>query len=226
MQKQGGITPPTEGERTNPPTVPQPREGSTGGLTTAAQLMSTGIMNVPTTANGLVIWIPNEGHHAKGGSTMAPQNYAFLPQTVNIPLNTQVAWVSDDEGHVYGVKVTGMSTTKSVGPNQFTAPMVFNKAGTFPTVSTAEAVQKGTIKVSTTPATGNMTVGACFVPTAMLEKAKQLMAGFKIESTHNFTQKASGQSVSAHTCIVYSSPQPVASVAAKMVTVTKMTPYT
>jgi hypothetical protein len=121
------------------------------GVTSAEEVMSTGTMNVPASATGLVILLPNEAHEPPGSKRMAAKNGAFLPEIANIPLNCEVVWLSDDEAHTHVVDIKGMSKTKSIPVNGFSDPIAFPTAGSFEVTSSGGTTMRGAVVVSATP---------------------------------------------------------------------------
>jgi hypothetical protein len=222
MQK-GGTTPRIPG--TTPPKTTNPPTGgtTTGGLSTAQQIMSTESMNIGT-ASGLIILLPNEAHETAVKARTSDKNGYYLPMNATVPLNTQIVFVSDDAAHTHSVDVAGLGKTGSIAEGGVSNVIKCSKTGTF-TFKSGEVPVGGKITVTTTPSTSTTVVGAIFVPAN--DKAKYIsILGGKIESESNFTWKADKQSVSQHTCIVYSSPGPITTVAARVGKAAKTTPYT
>jgi plastocyanin len=189
------------------PVVPIPAAPT--AVTSASQLMTSETLNIGS-AGGLVIWIPNEAHEPLSGR-LSPKNGVFLPMKAIIPTGCQVAWVSDDATHSHTVNVTGIGSTKAMEADVASEALTFPRPGTFSYKSnlTPEA---GTITVTSTRAIPGKVIGAFFAPTG-----KTGAAGIQVLSTSNFGKDS---------CSVYSAVGSAAEVAARMTTVTKMTPYT
>lgn len=212
------------------PVAPRSTVPTAAGTTSAAQSISSGTLDIGN-AGGMVIIIPNEGHHGPDDSqTQFPGNAVFVPEKAIVPTGCSIVFLSDDEGHSHVIDVVGMGATKSLNVNGASAPMTFSRPGTFAYSSNkyASVGQRGTITVSAKSAVANKVAGAIWVPQADVARFKQAMstAGCTVTSEANASRKSSGQSVTSHTLLVYTAVGTAAAVASKLAVVTKMTPYT
>src|SRR6266542_5255680 len=163
---------------------------STGTIPTAQSVFDTGVMSLPFSVKGVIIFIPDEAHHPPADQkTISPKNPNYLPATLEIPDGTEVAFVHDDPQHVHlgiikdkdgseawttiPVKAPDGSDTKilsasgspySISDKQYTPPM------------------EGKIIVTPEKSTGTLTVGGFFCPTNQLPDCKSQFSkvGFQI----------------------------------------------
>ena len=75
---------------------------SPGSIPNAQSVYDTGIMSLPASVKGVIIFIPDEAHHPPADDkTISPKNPNYLPSTLEIPQGTEVAFVQDDPNHVH-----------------------------------------------------------------------------------------------------------------------------
>jgi hypothetical protein len=193
---------------------------STTGLSTASEIANTETMTVPSGFGGVVITIPNEGHHAAGSSDcLTAKNCGFLPTKLVAPAGISVVWISDDAGHDHTIAVTGGQTTGAIKTDMASAAMILPTAGTFTYKSTKYPKQTGTITISGGKASGTQTAGAVFVPAGEIAAYTSIITGLGMKVT---SSAAAGKVA----IIVYTSSENASATAAKIAAVTKKTPWT
>lgn len=186
-------------------------------------------------AGGVVILIPNEGHHGPEGSsqynqTQFPKHGVFAPRNTIIPAGAEVVFLSDDPGHSHVINAGAAGRTSSLGENAVSAPIRFNTPGNYPieSIKYASLGQKGTIRVTANRAVPGRVVGAFWVPQSDAQRfiAAMSTAGCQVLSQANASKDADNQSVHDHTLLIYQANGTASAVAQKLTTLTKMTPYT
>ena len=75
---------------------------SSDSIPTAQSVYDTGVMSLPSSIKGVIVFIPDEAHHpASDDKTISPKNPNYLPTTLEVPEGTEVAFVHDDPGHIH-----------------------------------------------------------------------------------------------------------------------------
>ena len=75
---------------------------SSDSIPTAQSVYDTGVMSLPSSVKGVIIFIPDEAHHPPSDDkTISPKNPNYLPTTLEIPEGTEVAFVHDDPSHIH-----------------------------------------------------------------------------------------------------------------------------
>ena len=180
--------------------------------TIASSLFDTGQMIVPDNVKHLVILIPDEGHHGPGEEDEARFiAQPFVPQNAVVSPGTEVVWFSGDVGHEHNIVVNDNNGNQIFQTGEFTElvasrPVTFNNTGNYNYADTVEYeegfVMTGNVTVvnggNNNPAVSNGsfdTVGALMVPALMVQGVSEEMrnAGFRIDSTHTFTDLRGGQ---------------------------------
>ena len=96
-------TPPTT-ECPCPPTTP-PTTGNEN-IPSAQSVYDTGTMALPSTVKGVIISIPDEGHHPISDEvTISLKNPSYLPTNLVVPTGTSITFVHGDPGHVHEATV-------------------------------------------------------------------------------------------------------------------------
>ena len=184
---------------------------------------------LPSSANNLVVLIPNEGHHGPGEDDEARfLAQSFVPETTVINEGTNVIWFNSDVGHEHDIIVTSDadSTSPIYQTGEFTEfearNYTFNEVGQFQFADTVEYdngyIMRGNISV--TDDSGNTrlqqslsdsdTAGLLMVPTQDISQYTTDLhsRGFVIDSMHNFQDLRGGQSGTGdeQTLIVWRAP--------------------
>lgn len=209
---------------------------SPDSIPTAQSVFDTGTMKLPSSVKGAIIFIPDEAHHPPADDkTISPKNPNYLPNTLEIPDGTEVAFVHDDPQHIHvgiikdkagnelwttiPVKAPDGSDTKilsasgspySITDKQYTPPM------------------EGKIIITPEKSTGALTVGGFFCPTNQLPDCKSQFtkAGFQILSEHNFVTKSVQKDISGdNTLLIYSTTLPVKDALPLLGPIIKSLPY-
>jgi hypothetical protein len=59
----------------------------------AQSIYDTGVMSLPSSVKGVIIFIPDEAHHpSEDNKTISPKNPNYLPATLEIPEGTEIAF--------------------------------------------------------------------------------------------------------------------------------------
>jgi plastocyanin len=192
-------------------------------------------MALPPAVKGVIITIPNEGHHpASEGLAFSSKNPHYLPANLVVPSGTSIAFVHGDVGHEHVGTVSDSKSgtvawrTTAVGHPGGSDVKVL-PAGTYDVTDEEYPDMKGTITVSNDViSAGNLVVGGLFVPTPSLEKYKTNFAnaGFSVLSTYNFTSESEQKDMSGSTTLViYSTATPIDKAMPKLFPIIKSLPY-
>lgn len=220
-----------QGVNTNGPS----NNNNGGGVPSAQSVYETGTMALPSAVKGVIIAIPNEGHHPISEElAFSQKNPSYLPTNIVVPSGTSIAFVHGDVGHEHVETVANSNrgtvawqTTAVEHPGGSDVKVL--PAGTYDVTDEEYAEMKGTITVSNDViSSGNLVVGGLFVPTASLEKYKSSFAnaGFNVLSTHNFASESEQKDMSGPTTlIIYSTATPIDQAIPKLFPIIKSLPY-
>jgi plastocyanin len=192
-------------------------------------------MALPSAVKGVIITIPNEGHHAASEQlAFSSKNPYYLPANLVVPSGTSIAFVHGDVGHEH----VGIVSDSARGTVAWETPAVGHPggsdvkvlpAGTYDVTSEENPVMQGTITVSNDAVSaGNLVVGGLFVPTTSLGKYKSdfANAGFNVLSTHNFVSESEQEDMSGPTTlIIYSTATPIDQAIPKLFPIIESLPY-
>jgi plastocyanin len=205
-------------------------------IPTAQSIFDSGTMTLPSSVKGVIIFIPDEAHHPPADQkTISPKNPNYLPNTLEIPEGTEVAFVHNDPGHVH----VGIVKDKDRIMVWTTNPVKFPDGSDSKTLSVSGSPygisdkqysppMKGKIVVTPEKSTGDLTVGGFFCPTKQLPDCKSQFSksGFKILSEHNFTTKSVQKDISGpNTLLIYSTTLPVKDAITSLGPIIKSLPY-
>ena len=209
---------------------------SPNSIPTAQSIFDSGTMTLPSSVKGVIIFIPDEAHHPPTDQkTISPKNPNYLPNTLEIPEGTEVAFVHNDPGHVH----VGIVKDKDGNIVWITNPVKFPEGSDSKTLSVSGSPygisdkqysppMKGKIVVTPEKSTGALTLGGFFCPTKQLPDCKSQFskAGFKILSEHNFTTKSVQKDISGpNTLLIYSTTLPVKDAITSLGPIIKSLPY-
>jgi len=205
-------------------------------IPTAQSIFDSGTMTLPSSVKGVIIFIPDEAHHPPADQkTISPKNPNYLPNTLEIPEGTEVAFVHNDPGHVH----VGIVKDKDGNMVWTTNPVKFPDGSDSKTLSVSGSPygisdkqysppMKGKIVVTPEKSTGPLTVGGFFCPTKQLPDCKSQFskAGFKILSEHNFNTKSVQKDISGpNTLLIYSTTLPLKGAITSLGPIIKSLPY-
>lgn len=183
----------------------------------AENIFKTKTMTLGNNIKGLVILIPDEGHHGEGEDDESRfLNQHFVPDNVVVNTGTTVVWFNGDVGHEHtiDVKDQGDNSVFNTGeitdlqpskPFIATSPGVFNyEAEGDPGVTMTGSIAVGNIQHpiissslnNTYANTSNSdTVGVIMVPTQDIDSYIQQLtsAGITVDNTHDFKDLRGGQ---------------------------------
>jgi hypothetical protein len=75
---------------------------SPNSIPTAQSIFDSGTMTLPSSVKGVIIFIPDEAHHPPTDQkTISPKNPNYLPNTLETPEGTELAFVHDDPSHIH-----------------------------------------------------------------------------------------------------------------------------
>lgn len=189
-------------------------------MPTAQSVFDTGVMSLPSSVKGFLIYIPDEAHHP--------------PTHLTIPKGTGITFVHGDPGHVHIELVKDNNTNRVVWQ---TMPIKHPGGsdikvldpGSYAVSDDKYDPMKGSIKVDeNVQATGDITVGGIFVPTSSLAKYKSdfTSAGFQVISSNNFVSKTSQKDISGpNTLIIYSTHKPIDNAITSLKPIIESLPY-
>ena len=209
---------------------------SSDSIPTAQSVYDTGVMALPSSVKGIIIFIPDEAHHlASDDKTISPKNPNYLPTTLEVPEGTEIAFVHDDPSHIHvgiikdkdgnlawtttPVKYPDGSDTKSlsltgspysISDKQYSPPM------------------EGKIIVTPEKSTGTLTVGGFLCPTIQLSDCKSQFskAGFDVLSEHNFVTTSVQKDIAGdNTMLIYSTAVPIKDALNNLGPIIKSLPY-
>lgn len=208
----------------------------TNSIPTAQSIFDKGTMTLPPSVSGVIIFIPDEAHHPPTDQkTISPKNPNYLPNTLEIPEGTEVAFVHDDPNHIH----VGIVKDKDGTTVWTTIPVKFPDGSDTKTLSVSGSPysisdkqysppMEGKIVVTPEKSTGVLTVGGFFCPTKQLPDCKSQFskAGFQILSEYNFDTKSVQKDISGpNTLLIYSTTLPVKDAITSLGAIIKLLPY-
>lgn len=201
----------------------------------AKSVFNTGMLSLPPTVKGFIIYIPDEAHHPPSDNkTISPSNANYIPTNLVIPTGTSIAFVHGDPNHIH-VEILKDNKTRQVVWQ--TTPVTHPGAsdvkvlnpGSYGISDKKYSNMKGTITVnSNKQSNGDLTLGGFFVPTSSLSKYKTdfASAGFQVLSTFNFLSKTVQKDISGPTTLmIYSTHLPIQDAIAKLKPLIVSLPY-
>jgi plastocyanin len=209
---------------------------SPNSIPIAKSIFDSGTMTLPSSVKGIIILIPDEAHHPPADQkTISPKNPNYLPNKLEIPEGTEVAFVHNDPGHLH----VGIIKDKDGNTVWTTNPVKFPDGSDSRTLSVSGSPygisdkqysppMEGKIVVTAEKSTGALTVGGFFCPTKQLPDCKSQFskAGFKILSEHNFNTKSVQKDISGpNTLLIYSTKLPVKDAITSLGPIIKSLPY-
>ena len=212
-----------------------PNSSEGGGVPSAQSVYGTGTMALPSSVKGVIIAIPDEGHHPLADQkTISLKNPSYLPSNVIAPSGASIAFVHGDPGHVHVETVTDANsgtvawqTTAVEHPGGSDVKAL--PAGKYVVTDKKYPDMKGTITVSNNvKSTGDLVVGGLFVPTPSLEKYKSDFSnsGFNVLSSHDFVDKTVQKDISGpNSLIIYSTTAPIGQAIPKLFPILGSLPY-
>jgi len=203
---------------------------------TAQSVFESGMMTLPPSVGGVIIFIPDEAHHPPTDQkTISSKNPNYLPNTLEIPEGTEVAFVQDDPSHTH----VGIVKDKDGTATWKTIPVEFPDGSDTKTLSVSGSPysisdeqysppMEGKIVVTSEKSTGALTVGGFFCPTNQLPECKSQFSktGFQILSEHNFETKSVQKDISGpNTLLIYSTTLPIKDAITSLGPIIKLLPY-
>jgi hypothetical protein len=220
-----------QGTNTNGPN----NNNNGGGVPSAQSVYETGTMALPSTVSGVIISIPDEGHHPLSDQkTISLKNPSYVPSNLIIPSGASIAYVHGDPNHVHVGTVkdansgtVAWQTTAVEHPGGSDVKAL--PAGKYVVTDEKYPDMKGTITVSNNvKSTGNLVVGGLFVPTPSLEKYKSDFsnAGFNVLSSYDFVAKTVQKDINGpNSLIIYSTTTPIGQAIPKLFPILDSLPY-
>jgi len=220
-----------QGVNTNGPS----NNNNGGGVPSAQSVYETGTMALPSTVSGVIVSIPDEGHHPiSDQKTISLKNPSYLPSNVIVPSGASIAFVHGDPQHVHVGTVTDANsgtvawqTTPVEHPGGSDVKAL--PAGKYVVTDEEYPDMKGTITVSdNVKSAGNLVVGGLFVPTPSLEKYKTdfTNAGFSVLSSYGFVSKTVQKDINGPTSlIIYSTTTPIGQAIPNLFPILESLPY-
>src|SRR6476659_10464150 len=209
---------------------------SSDSIPTAQSVYDTGVMSLPSSVKGVIVFIPDEAHHpASDDETISPKNPNYLPTTLEIPEGTEIAFVHDDPSHVH----IGIIKDKDGNVAWTTTPVEYPDGSDTKSLSSTGSPysisdkqfsppMEGKIVVTPEKSTGTLTVGGFLCPTAQLSDCKSQLtkAGFDILSEHNFDTKSVQKDIAGdNTMLIYSTALPIKDALNNLGPIIKSLPY-
>ena len=209
---------------------------SSDSIPTAQSVYDTGVMSLPSSIKGVIVFIPDEAHHpASDDKTISPKNPNYLPTTLEVPEGTEVAFVHDDPGHIH----VGIIKDKDGNVAWTTTPVENPDGSDIKSLSLAGSPysisdkqysppMEGKIVVTPEKSTGTITVGGFLCPTAQLSDCKSQFskAGFDVLSEHNFVTKSVQKDIAGdNTMLIYSTAVPIKDALNSLGPIIKSLPY-
>ena len=201
----------------------------------AKSVFNTGMLSLPSTAKGFIVYIPDEAHHPPtDNKTFSPNNANYIPTNLAIPRGASIAFVHGDPNHIH-VEIlmnnkTGQvvwQTTPVTHPGSSDVKVL--DPGSYSVSDKKYSNMKGTVTVGgNTQSNGDLTLGGFFVPTSSLSKYKTdfASAGFQVLSTFDFLSKTVQKDISGPTTlIIYSTHLPIQDAIAKLKPLIVSLPY-
>lgn len=201
----------------------------------AKSVFNTGMLSLPSTAKGFIVYIPDEAHHPPtDDKTISPNNANYIPTNLAIPRGASIAFVHGDPNHIH-VEILKNSKTGQVVWQ--TTPVTHPGAsdvkvldpGSYSVSDKKYTNMKGTVTVNgNTQSNGDLTLGGFFVPTSSLSKYKAnfASAGFQVLSTFDFLSKTVQKDINGPTTLmIYSTHLPIQDAIAKLKPLIVSLPY-
>ncbi|HEY7572692.1 MAG TPA: hypothetical protein VH796_15110 [Nitrososphaeraceae archaeon] len=201
----------------------------------AKSVFNTGMLSLPPTVKGFIVYIPDEAHHPPSDNkTISPNNANYIPTNLVIPRGTIIAFVHGDPNHIHIEILKDNKTGQAIWQ---TTPVTHPGAsdvkvlnpGSYDISDKKYTNMKGTITVdSNTQSNGDLTLGGFFVPTSSLSKYKTdfVSAGFQVLSTFDFLSKTVQKDISGPTTLmIYSTHLPIQDATAKLKPLIVSLPY-
>jgi hypothetical protein len=201
----------------------------------AKSVFNTGMLSLPSTVKGFIVYIPDEAHHPPSDNkTISPNNANYIPTNLAIPRGTSIAFVHGDPNHIHVEILKNNKTGQVVWQ---TTPVTHPGAsdvkvldpGSYSVSDKKYTNMKGTLTVdSNIQSNGDLTLGGIFVPTPSLSeyKADFASAGFQVLSTFDFLSKTVQKDISGPTTLmIYSTHLPVQDAIAKLKPLIVSLPY-
>jgi plastocyanin len=209
---------------------------SSDSIPTAQSVYDTGVMSLPSSVKGVIIFIPDEAHHpASDDKTISPKSPNYLPTTLKVPEGTEVAFIHDDPSHIH----IGIIKDKDGNAAWTTTPVEYPDGSDTKSLSSAGSPysisdkqysppMEGKIVVTPEKSTGTLTVGGFLCPTDQLSDCKSQFskAGFEILSEHNFVTKSVQKDIAGdNTMLIYSTAVPIKDALNSLGQIIKSLPY-
>ena len=209
---------------------------SSDSIPTAQSVYDTGVMSLPSSVKGVIVFIPDEAHHpASDDKTISPKNPNYLPTTLEVPEGTEVAFVQDDPSHIH----VGIIKDKDGNVAWTTTPVEYPDGSDTKSLSSAGSPygisdkqysppMEGKIVVTPEKSTGTLTVGGFLCPTDQLADCKSQFskAGFDVRSEHNFVTKSVQKDIAGdNTMLIYSTAVPIKDALNSLAPIIKSLPY-
>jgi len=201
----------------------------------AKSVFNTGMLSLPSTVKGFIVYIPDEAHHPPtDNKTISPNNANYIPTNLAIPKGANIAFVHGDPNHIH---VEILKNTKTGQVVWQTTPVTHPGAsdvkvldpGSYSVSDKKYTNMKGTVTVGgSTLSNGDLTLGGFFVPTSFLSKYKAdfASAGFQVLSTFDFMSKTVQKDISGPTTLmIYSTHLPIQDAIVKLKPLIVSLPY-
>jgi|SRR5215831_1122199 len=201
----------------------------------AKSVFNTGMLSLPSTVKGFIVYIPDEAHHPPtDNKTISPNNANYIPTNLAIPRGASIAFVHGDPNHIHIEILKNNKTGQVVWQ---TTPVTHPGAsdvkvldpGSYSVADKKYTNMKGTVTVDgNTQSNGDLTLGGFFVPTSSLSKYKAdfASAGFQVLSTFDFLSKTVQKDISGPTTLMlYSTHLPIQDAVAKIKPLILSLPY-
>lgn len=209
---------------------------NTESIPTAQSVFDTGVMKLPSSVKAVIILIPDEAHHPPADQkTISPKNPNYIPDTLQIPDGTEVAFLHGDPNHIH----VGIIKDKDGNVAWTTVPVKFpdgsdakilDASGSPYSISDKQysPPMQGKIIVSPEKSSGSLTVGGFLCPTNQLQDCKSELSkgAFQILSEHNFITKSVQKDISGdNTLLIYSTSLPIKDAIASLTPIIQILPY-
>jgi hypothetical protein len=209
---------------------------SSDSIPTAQSVYDTGVMSLPSSVKGVIVFIPDEAHHpASDDKTISPKNPNYLPTTLEVPEGTEIAFVHDDPSHVH----IGIIKDKDGNVAWTTTPVEYPDGSDTKSLSSTGSPysisdkqfsppMEGKIVVTSEKSTGTLTVGGFLCPTDQLSDCKSQFskAGFDVLSEHNFVTKSVQKDIAGdNTMLIYSTALSIKDALNSLGPIIKSLPY-
>lgn len=209
---------------------------SSDSIPTAQSVYDTGVMSLPTSVKGVIVFIPDEAHHpASDEKTISPKNPNYLPTTLEVSEGTEIAFVHDDPSHVH----VGIIKDKDGNVAWTTTPVEYPDGSDIKSLSSTGSPystsdkqfsppMEGKIVVTSEKSAGTLTVGGFLCPTDQLSDCKSQFskAGFDVLSEHNFVTKSVQKDIAGdNTMLIYSTALSIKDALNSLGPIIKSLPY-